>query len=58
MNYTIEMGPRALTYVPSLIKIGSAIQKLIEEYTYKHTHTQTARRTYTPIFIFQKRKVG
>jgi hypothetical protein len=30
MKYDIEMGSGAMIYVPSFIKIGSGIQKLIE----------------------------
>jgi hypothetical protein len=33
MKYAIEMGSDAMIYIPSLIKIGSAIQKLIGGYT-------------------------
>jgi hypothetical protein len=33
----VEMGSVAVTYIPSFIKIGLSIQKLIEE----HTDTQT-----------------
>jgi hypothetical protein len=29
MKYTVEMGSVAMIYVPSFIKIGSGIQKLI-----------------------------
>jgi hypothetical protein len=29
MNYAVEMGSGALIYVPSFIKIGSGIQKLM-----------------------------
>jgi hypothetical protein len=29
MNYAVEMGSGAIIYRPSLIKIGSGIQKLI-----------------------------
>jgi hypothetical protein len=29
MKYTVEMGSGAMTYIPSCIKIGSGIQKLI-----------------------------
>jgi hypothetical protein len=36
MKYALEIGSGAVIYVPSFIKIGSAIQKLIEG-----THTQT-----------------
>jgi hypothetical protein len=31
MKYAIEMGPDAMIYIPSFIKTGSAIQKLIWE---------------------------
>jgi hypothetical protein len=41
--YAVEMGSGALIYIPSFIKTGSAIKKLIRGYTYRHTHTQTAR---------------
>jgi hypothetical protein len=29
MEYAVEMGAGAMIYIPSLIKIGSGIQKLI-----------------------------
>jgi hypothetical protein len=29
MKYAVEMGPGASIYIPSFIKIGSGIQKLI-----------------------------
>jgi hypothetical protein len=29
-NYAVEMGSGALIYIPSFIKIGSGIRKLIE----------------------------
>jgi hypothetical protein len=29
MKYTIKMGSGAMTYIPSFVRIGSAIQKLI-----------------------------
>jgi hypothetical protein len=31
MNYAVKMGSGAMIYIPSFIKIGSAIQKLIRE---------------------------
>jgi hypothetical protein len=37
MNHIVEMGSGAMTYIPSFIQIGSAIQTLIGEYTYRHT---------------------
>jgi hypothetical protein len=33
MNYAVEMGSCAMTYIPSFIKTGSGIQKLIAEIT-------------------------
>jgi hypothetical protein len=30
MEYAVEMGSGAMIYIPSLINIGSCIQKLIE----------------------------
>jgi hypothetical protein len=38
MKYAVEMGSGAMIYIPSFIKIGSGIQKLIREDT--HTDTQ------------------
>jgi hypothetical protein len=37
MEYTVEMGSGAMIYIPSFIKIGSGIQKLIRRI---HTDTQ------------------
>jgi hypothetical protein len=31
MKYAVEMGSVAMIYIPSFVKIGSAIQKLMEE---------------------------
>jgi hypothetical protein len=28
MKYAVEMGPGAMIYIPSFVKIGSGIQKL------------------------------
>jgi hypothetical protein len=38
MKYAVEMGSGAMISIPSFIKIGSDIQKLIDGYT----DTQTA----------------
>jgi autotransporter-associated beta strand protein len=35
MKYVVDMGSGAMIYIPSFIKIGSGIQKLIGT----HTHT-------------------
>jgi hypothetical protein len=40
-NYAVEMGSGAVIYVPSFIKIGSGIQKLIGGWEDMDTHTQT-----------------
>jgi hypothetical protein len=37
MKYGVEMSSGAMIYIPSLIKIGSAVQKLIWGI---HRHTQ------------------
>jgi hypothetical protein len=39
MLYAVEMGSRAMTYIPTFIKISSRIQKLLED-----VHTQTHSR--------------
>jgi hypothetical protein len=36
MKYAVEMGSDAMTYIPSFIKIGSGIQRLIGR---NHRHT-------------------
>jgi hypothetical protein len=41
------MGSGAVIYLPSFIKIGSDIQKLIGGYTDTHTHTHTRTHTAT-----------
>jgi hypothetical protein len=46
MKYAVEMGSGAVIHIPSFIKIGSAIQKLREEYK----DTQRAWRSHKPIF--------
>jgi hypothetical protein len=37
MNYGVEMDSGAMIYIPDFIKTGSGIQKLLGEYTYRHT---------------------
>jgi hypothetical protein len=37
MKYAVEMGSVAMIYIPSFIKIGSGIQKLLGGYTDIHT---------------------
>jgi hypothetical protein len=36
MKYAVEMGSGAMIYIPSFIKIGSGIQKLIGRIHRKH----------------------
>jgi hypothetical protein len=43
MKKVAEMGSGAMIYIPSLIKIGSGIQKLTGG-----IHTQTGRRWHKP----------
>jgi hypothetical protein len=49
--YAVEMGSGAMTYIPSLKNIGSAIQKLI-----RGTHRQHGDRI-SPISFFKIREV-
>jgi hypothetical protein len=37
MKYAVEMGSGAMIYIPSFIKTGSGIQKLIARDTQTHT---------------------
>jgi high-affinity Fe2+/Pb2+ permease len=38
MKYIVEMGSGVMIYIPSFMKIGSSIQKLMEEgVIHKHT---------------------
>jgi hypothetical protein len=50
MNYALEMGSGIIIYIPSFIKIGSAIQKLIGGGGC--IDTQTARQSHKYTFIF------
>jgi hypothetical protein len=40
VKYTLEMGSGAMTYIPSFIKIGSGIQKLMWGRGFTDTHRQ------------------
>jgi hypothetical protein len=42
MKYAVEMGSGFMIHIPSLMKIGSAIQKLIQGY--RKTHRQRGDR--------------
>jgi hypothetical protein len=50
MKYTVEMGSGAMIYVPSFLKIGSGIQKLLTG----DSQTHTAWKLHKPTFIFSK----
>jgi hypothetical protein len=52
MKFAVKMGSDAMIYIPSFIKIGSGIQKLIDTQT--DTDTQTVWRLHKPTFIFSK----
>jgi hypothetical protein len=49
MKYAVEMGPGAMIYLPSFMKIGSRNQKLIGW----DSQAQTARLSDKPTFIFK-----
>jgi hypothetical protein len=48
MKYAVEMGSGIMLYIPSFIKIGSGIRKLMGG----GTQTQTAWRSHKPTYIF------
>jgi hypothetical protein len=50
MKYAVEMGSGAMIYVPSFIKIGLGIQKLVRGI---HTHRQKEDR----ISLFQESRL-
>jgi hypothetical protein len=41
MKYAVDMGSGAMIYIPSFIKSGSGIQKLIRGYSQTHSHTDS-----------------
>jgi hypothetical protein len=55
MKYAVEMGSGAVIYIPSFIKIGSGVRKLIGG-IHRHTDSMVIAQAY---FNFLKvRKVG
>jgi hypothetical protein len=52
MKYAVEMGSGAMMYIPSFIKIGSGIRKLIGRYT----DTQTEWRSQIPVYCENQTK--
>jgi hypothetical protein len=55
MKYGVEIGSGVMTYTPSLIKIGSGIQKLIGRDS--QTDSMVTSQAYF-FFFFKIRKVG
>jgi hypothetical protein len=45
MKYAVEMGLSAMIYIPSFVKTGSGIQKLMAEGAYTYRHAPTHRHT-------------
>jgi hypothetical protein len=53
------MGLGAVIYVPSFIKIGSGVQKLLRGDTHTHTHTRGEQHDFISLLSFLKiRKVN
>jgi hypothetical protein len=50
MRYALEMDSGAMIYVPSFIKIGSGIQKLIRRI---HRHTDSTVISYAYFYFFK-----
>jgi hypothetical protein len=53
MKYATELGSGAMIYIPSIINIGSGIEKLIEGDT--QTHRQHGDRIRLLSFSFQNK---
>jgi hypothetical protein len=52
MKYAVEMGSGAMIFIPSFIKIGSAIEKLTGE------NTDTQYGDCMSLLLFYKKKKG
>jgi hypothetical protein len=58
MKYAVEMGAGAVIYVPSFIKIGSGVKKLVGGGgIHRHTHGQQ-RDLISLLYFFKIRRVG
>jgi hypothetical protein len=55
MKYAVEMDSGAMIYRPSVMKIGSCIQKLIGGI---HRHTDSMVIAYAYFYFFEIRKEG
>jgi hypothetical protein len=56
MKYAVKMGSGAMIYIPSFMKIGSGIQKLIggiQRYTDIQTHTESMEIAYAYFHFFK-----
>jgi hypothetical protein len=51
MKFAIDVGSGAMIDVPSFIKIGSNVPKLLWEYSCRHTESKAISKTY---FCFSK----
>jgi hypothetical protein len=49
MKYAVEIGSGTVTYIPSFIKTGSGIQKLLER---RYAHTDTRIDDLISLFLF------
>jgi hypothetical protein len=56
MKYALQMGSDAMIYVPSVINIGSGIQKLIGGFTDTHADSMAISQAY--FYFFKIRTVG
>jgi hypothetical protein len=56
MKYAAEMGSGAMMYIPSFIKIGSGIQKLMAGATWGYTDSKVISEAY--FNFFEIKKVG
>jgi hypothetical protein len=52
MKHAVEMGSRVMIYIPSFVKIGSGIQKLIRENTQTHREDGDCMTLYLFIYLF------
>jgi hypothetical protein len=46
VEHAVEIGSGAMIFIPSFIKIGSGIQKLMRGYIDTQTHRKTGRRSH------------
>jgi hypothetical protein len=54
MKYAAEIGSGAMICIPSFIKIGSGIQKLIERGIHRHTDSMVISYAYFNPFKIKK----